>query len=42
MGMEAIFFARINEDDFDKRKEEQNLQFIWTPEPTRLPTSEES
>ena len=42
MGMEAVFFARINEDDFQRRKEEQDLQFIWTPQPTRLPISEEN
>ena len=31
MGMEALFIARINEDDHRKRAKDQDLQFLWTP-----------
>ena len=32
MGMEAIFSARINEQDFEQRKQDRALQFIWSPQ----------
>lgn len=32
MGFDAIVFARINEQDREKRRETRDLQFIWTPE----------
>ena len=31
MGLEAIFMARINEDDKSVRRAEKNLEFIWAP-----------
>ena len=32
MGLEAVFMARINEQDFAQRKQSQDLQFVWKPE----------
>ena len=32
MGMEAMFFARINGPEKDERKAKQDMEFIWTPE----------
>ena len=31
MGLEAMVFARINPADFEARKLERDLQFIWQP-----------
>lgn len=31
MGMEAIFFARINEQDHYIRSQSGNMEFIWNP-----------
>lgn len=32
MGMEAIFMGRINEQDFEERRANKDLEFIWSPE----------
>ena len=39
MGMDAIFFARMNTDDYDKLAYSGDLEFVWTPEFERLPGS---
>ena len=31
MGMEAIFFARVNEQVHEIRTQDRDMQFIWTP-----------
>ena len=31
LGLEAMFFARINHDDFENRKANKDLQFVWEP-----------
>ena len=31
MGMEAIFFARMNTDDYNKRASTGDLEFVWEP-----------
>ena len=31
MGLEAMVFARINDEEFQARKLERDLQFIWQP-----------
>ena len=31
MGMEAMFFARINKDKFDELGASEDLEFIWKP-----------
>lgn len=32
MGLEAMVFARIKQDDFNKFKRNRNLEFVWSPE----------
>ena len=32
MGMESIFFARMNTHDYDKLASQGDLEFVWTPE----------
>ena len=32
MGMEAVFFARINNDKFNELSASSDLEFIWAPE----------
>jgi alpha-mannosidase len=32
MGFDAFFFARIDYQDFAKRKENRTLEMIWSPQ----------
>ncbi|CAK4634012.1 hypothetical protein AeMF1_003692 [Aphanomyces euteiches] len=35
IGFDALYFARIDHQDFDKRRDEKHLEFIWKPSPSR-------
>ncbi|KAF0700988.1 Aste57867_8434 [Aphanomyces stellatus] len=35
VGFDALYFARIDYQDFDKRWKEKNLEFIWKPSASR-------
>jgi hypothetical protein len=31
MGFDAVFFARIDYEDFNKRLEEKTMEWVWIP-----------